>query len=525
MQLKKTLSRDILGFIIFFSFWFGLFIYSGSLTSGYHFIDDHQILTLTEQLKTSSVNSVIKDFYLVELHFRFRPMFNVVRVVFAFLFGSNFTFWAISFGLLGVLTSFFLFKFGTTIGFSFIQSIIFALLTLVGVQSVMWYQYGDAENLGMFFLSISLFLLAKSIFSSKYTSIYRAGFLLSMIFSSLSKESFVIVIPAILFLQQWLYSSKNNVSLFTAIKKNILSIIILTVVLLLEMFLIIYLIGTDPTGQTGIDNNILSMFFVRSFFYEIRHFNIFLIILFGVFLIIENIITHKNSTENFLKDFLKITTFFFLLIFPQFALYFKSGIMDRYYLPLMIGFTFYLLYLTKKIWDNFHISHFTKYLYLFLIIFFLIEEVRVNTIPYLVKNAEDSRSTNSLLNSIIQNADEDSNIIIVMDPAQYFELCKSLIDYLKHFGDREKFSVKFTYRDHITKIYSDSSFYKKCQERTFKMFKNILFDSLKNIDDIQCVVIFPQLEKNFLRENNSWFDTGSYRREEFKPYSVYYKNK
>ena len=64
MSSNINLLKNISAFAIFFAFWFSMFMYTGSLDSGYHLIDDHQIITLSQQLKTAPVHSVAKKLVL-----------------------------------------------------------------------------------------------------------------------------------------------------------------------------------------------------------------------------------------------------------------------------------------------------------------------------------------------------------------------------------------------------------------------------------------------------------------------------
>jgi len=442
----------------------------------------------------------------------------------------NITAWSVYFAILGVLTSFFLFKFLSILNFTFIQSILFSLLTLTGVQSVIWYQFADAENLGMFFLSLSLLFLAKSIYSGKYILFYKIFFILSLLLSALCKESFILMIPAVLFLYLWQYSKKKSLTILKSVKDNLAVTVIPLLAVISLLFIIVFFIGIDKTGQTGVDNKIMSLKFLREFFYTLRYSTYFLIILFGIFILIDFKISGSEkilSKDFFLKivnEFLSITILFFLIIIPQFTLYYKSGMRDRYFLPFIIGFSFFIIFLIKKIYDSNSISVFVKYLFLSLTIIILLFEIKNNTIPYMRKYAEDSISSDKMLNSIILNTKKESVITAVMDPVQNFEQAKSLMIYLKNIAGIKNINFNFTKRDYITDSFSDSSFYNLSEVYTKKYFVNSLFDSVKNKNNIECVVLFPKLENNFLKQNTNWFNKNDFRREEFDFYTIYYKN-
>ncbi len=529
MAWNNNLLKNLFAFAVFFAFWFGLFAYTGSVNSGYHFIDDHQIITLSQQLRTAPVHSVAKKLVLYDGRFRFRPLFSIHRVVMTKILGLNFTAWSVYTGLMGVFTSFFLFMFLRISGYSFIQSVLFGLLTLTGVQSVIWYQYADAENLCMFFLSLSMFFLAKSIHSGGHKTKFDILFIAFLLASSLCKESFILMIPAMLFLYLWMYSKKNNYGLLKSFKDNIYLAGIPSVILIISLSYIIFFVGINKTGQTGVDNKIFSIMFLREFVYQIRQSTFFLTILFGAFIIIDYMISNsqihfnKESFKKIVNEFANITVSFLLIIIPQYLLYYKSGMRDRYLLPYFLGFSFFLIYLLKRIDDSKDKPVSVKYLYLSMIVVLLFFQIKNDTYPYLKVYADDSRATVKLLNSVISNTEKETIVTAVIDPVQNFEQGKSFMIYLRNFADKKNINFKLTRREYVTDSFSDSSFYKSSERATRVYFKRELFDSVKNREDIKCVVVFPKLESKFLNENKDWFNKDNFRREEFDLYAVYYK--
>ncbi len=529
MSSNNNLLKNLSAFAIFFAFWFSMFMYTGSIDSGYHLIDDHQIITLSQQLKTAPVHSVAKKLVLYDGRFRFRPLFSIHRVIMTKILGLNFTAWSVYIGLMGVFTSFFLFMFSRITGYSLIQSILFSLLTLTGVQSVIWYQYADAENLCMFFLSLSMLFMAMSVHHGRHKLKYDLLFITSLFASSLCKESFILMIPAMLFLYLCLYSRKNNLSLFKSFKVNIYLTGIPSVILIISLLYIIFFVGINKTGQTGIDNKVFSLMFIREFIYNIRQSTFFLTILFGIFIISDYIISkkqfhfNKDFFKKILTEFLNITVLFLLIIIPQYLLYYKSGMRDRYLLPYFLGFSFFLIYLLKRIFESKNKPVLIKYLFLSMIVVLLFFQIKNDTLPYMKIYADDSRSSGKMMDSVIANTQKETIVTAVIDPVQNFEQGKSFMIYLRNFADKKNINFKLTRREYVTESFSDSSFYKSSERATRVYFKRELFDSVKNKDDIKCVVVFPKLELKFINENTDWFRKDDFRREEFELYTVYYR--
>ncbi len=72
MDLK--FKKDITALLVFLIFWIALFLYSGTFTSGYHFIDDHEIISLNSKLNHSPFLYTAKNYILFDFNWRFRPL-------------------------------------------------------------------------------------------------------------------------------------------------------------------------------------------------------------------------------------------------------------------------------------------------------------------------------------------------------------------------------------------------------------------------------------------------------------------
>ena len=182
-------------FLFILIFWFLIFITSGSLFSGYHFTDDHEIAHINynftvEKLGIFEVSSqwIHNDL----LTGRFRPFYYIHRILQTRLLGINFAWWSLYTGMLGVFTTFFLFMFGRSINFSIREALLFSFLITLGAQSAVWWQLGPAETIGTFLLAGALVFAAVSERANKYKILYEflCGFL--VLIMSLSKESFIL---------------------------------------------------------------------------------------------------------------------------------------------------------------------------------------------------------------------------------------------------------------------------------------------------------------------------------------------
>lgn len=527
IQLKKT-TKTQQHFIVLISFLFlvfGFLAFTGTLFSGFHFTDDHAIVRINDYLKDKDFCHVAKAVISNDLTKRFRPFYVLHRVLQTQLFGINFTLWYIYNGFLATFCAFFLYLFARNANFSFAQSVFFSFLTLLGPQAVIWWRLGPSETQGMFFLALCLFFLAKSVYSHRYNALYNLAFVVSLIISSLCKESFIVLIPAILFWKIWLYSSRNRISFIDAIYKNLFSISFLILIMLIELYIIIAFVGTNKLGYAGVDWNIdLFRLFGKSIYFIIGRAP-FILALFGMLLIMRPLLNNdrKISIHNifqvFLNRFFKIIILFSLIFFPQASLYNKTGFWDRYLLPVFLAFSFLIIYLQREINKSRKISYSSQKIFAILLIIMLWFKVEP-TIHIAKAFTNEGVATPSFLESITENTNENSEILIASDPVGNFEWSISISSYLKLVGNRSNYYFIWIETDRIV---HNSEFSERLRKEIKAEFKDKDLTNIRDFEKIECIAIFPRLEEAFLAQSSTWFKRNKYQREAFDKFLVYVK--
>jgi len=96
---------------------------------------------------------------------------------------------------------------------------------VLGQQSTVAWMLGPSELLALFFLSIALFYMAK-IYLINDSLINKIIFIVFILLSSLSKESFILIIPSIYFLYVWRISEQKNISFINAFKIEFISFVL-----------------------------------------------------------------------------------------------------------------------------------------------------------------------------------------------------------------------------------------------------------------------------------------------------------
>ena len=493
-------------FIFILVFWFLIFITSGSIFSGYHFTDDHEIIEVYYNLTTQGMNLVevfnqwiLKD----SIAGRLRPFYYIHRIIETKFFGLNFVLWSIYTGLLGIFTTLFLFIFGRLINFSTKEALLFSFLTTLGTQSAIWWQLGPAETIGSFLLSITLVL---TVLSEKedYKLLSEISLIFLILMMSLSKESFILMIPVVAFLKICLSHQLKKISWQQALSQNFLSITLLGLIFLSEILVLILFIGLTPDiGYAGIDKfSISRIISATKDLHQVGDGWIASASLLAILLL-----SMRHSFPAILKTLKSLClylTLFFLVVVPQILLYAKSGISHRYILPGIIGYSFLLLALYSLLNQNYKLV--TK----FILALILISLGSKLSLAWEAAHtfALEGKSTNALLETIEKNTTMNDTIVIVTNPTIYYEWSFSIKKYLDYVSQRHNL-----YLD----AYGNprSSFYRKVES----YYNDKTLTQLNNKSKVHCIIVFPEMKRIFFKNSHDWFFKDSFEEYEFSNFN------
>ena len=485
--------------LLFFAiFWLAFLGFSGTLTSGFHLTDDHEIVRINNDLKTQNTLFVAKKWMKndqVSTH-RFRPLYFFHRVMETKVFGTNFTAWSVYTAILAIATSFFLFCFLYLLAFSFWESILFSLASLIGVQATIWWRLGPNETIGMAMLSLALFFLAKYFVSQKNQKIFKILFVIFAILSTLSKESFLLLLPALILLLIYLSMLKNKLSLRDAIKKNLASVTILTAIFLGCVVYIKMFIGTGGTGYAGVAG--LNLKTYGETFWDLSK-NIWLGYLILAQALILLFFSLKKKSQEKMRERVKKIAFpvilFLAIVFPQVVLHAQSGFMKRYLVPVMLAYALMFVFFLRKI------RKINKFLWVALILLALIFIARDTRTSF--SDAQDftqeGENLESIFTTINSKTSTDDQILIVGDPIANAEWNGSLQTYLSFEIQRKNVSLHALSRKSPTRFDG-----------------NVVPDA---------VILFPRMEKVFLENFSGQAFPENYLGQDFGGYVVYYKAK
>lgn len=497
-------------FLSIFFFWLGILLSSDSIFSGYHFIDDHLIVDLHQDFVNDK-----RDFWQVLIEKvvdsitvgkRFIFYHVGLKVIQAKLFGLNLILWSTLLGFFAVFTNFFLFTFATLVGFSVVESLVFPLLIMLGTQSATWWRLSYAEASGTLFLSLSLVLLGLNLRSIKTKWLYEIGFFIAILLMTFSKESFVLITPAIAFARVWLFQHLKATSWREAIQRNFLPVLGLLVICISEILFIKYFIGLQPKiAYAGVDNinpwgaiGVLNSYTQAGF--QVLIFVGLLLV--GIALKLQTP-TSKQGWQSLAITTIACLTLFALILLPQVILHAKSGVSQRYLLPGIFAYALLLIWMHRYI----HVaSKLLSRIFLGLIVASLV--IKLNLVWHDARTfALDGKATTALLQSIATQTNPKDNVLVITNPRVYEEWNLSIRKYL-------------TYVSHRPNVYVGA--YSGQQTITYQELEKFYgYKTLERIQDkstFQCVVVFPGLNKSFLRNTKDWFTPRNYNLLVFEPF-------
>ena len=411
-----------------------LYAVTKTQTSGYHLTDDHEIIRLVNELSINSTFSVAKKWINEDFGIRFRPLYYFHRVIEAKVFGNNFMAWSLYTSSLLIFSVLSFFLGMRKLAFSHAASLIFVLLIFIGPQMEIWWRLGPNETLGIFFLSLSFYFLKSK--NNKRFIIDSILFSVFLIAASLSKESFIIVIPSFVFLKITYDKDAFSLSWIESLQKNSLLLIPLFLMVAELLFIVLY-VGTNKIGYAGVEKT-TALVFVQQFWKVSRAiFNNTLVGVMATYCLLFHgtIYYEAKDTKLLYKLFSRLKNpllFAGLLLAPNILLHAKSGMFGRYFLPSTVGSAFLLAAVFEAIpeqWKRLSVS-----LCVFVL---LISKNAVNISSEAKAFAKEGRENKMLFEAISNNSSKNSKIILVADSVNYYEWSFSLMKYAELILDRQ----------------------------------------------------------------------------------------
>ncbi len=319
---------------------FGLLIVTGTLTSGFHLVDDWEFAKYVDwmTLEGYSLWDCLREAVGFDLTLRFRPLYYINRVLTAYVFGINLTAMSVvkAFEIVAALAA--LYYCARQMKCNMVYAALFSLTVMVGYQSAVWWKLGPQESYDIMMFAAGFYFLLKWLSTEKrrYAVISVGAFF----FMSIYKEPFILLL---LFVGLYiLYDGMRGKSvtipnLWEAIRRRILYLLAIGVMFAAEMFLLLFVIGTNNYSYVGLDESVPLDQYVQVWRSAAGN-NLKWYVRFGVLMGLI-LLTYWEHLKKLGWEVLLAAA----IIVPQCVTYSKTALEERYILPWVLGYAFFFV--------------------------------------------------------------------------------------------------------------------------------------------------------------------------------------
>jgi len=315
---------------------------SGSVFSGYHFMDCSEYFKLERDLSEMSWWKCLLKHIDSDMGGRFRPVWQLNNLFKTLLWGDNMLlqgFWQI---FLNMIAAFLIYLLGRRIRWTHNESLLFAGISMIGSQSAVFYQTLTIEPTALISLILSWhFIISYLNNEEKLRKILSyAGFVVFSLLTALLRENFVLVLPASYLFYCMQYSKKYNTEFIPTIVNTLKTGLFLCLITLASLWAVLTFAG-NGSGYGGIDRSTGIFTYLKC--------AIYLYGISGCILAFWAIIYPYRNNKAFRKESLFPVLLFLAITVPQIIIYGKSNIIDRYLFPAIAGCAFFSVLVYREL--------------------------------------------------------------------------------------------------------------------------------------------------------------------------------
>lgn len=409
---------------------FGILIFTGALTSGYHFVDDHEVVLMEYNMRSAgqSLWQVLGSFAVRDLWWRFRPFYWVERCICAFIFGSNMLSWNIYTAIKGVLAFCFLHFTARNLKCGTICSFFFATIIMFGQQFTPFFRSANQENTGLLLCGLILWLISRQYKLHKFEDRSSNVLLcISIMICGLTKESFTLCMPAFIALKYWMEYCSMPVRKgrwISCLKKNLAVYIVVMAAFLCDIYYIMFRVGVDHVSYAGFhEGTSIKQYAIAIFENLFKYTKVYTAV--GLMVLIVIIMAYdwdglskkdwrdnrKNcNTKHDRNVIIKYSGYIIICLYVmgvQLVSYAQSRMWERYLIPYIIAYAFLIVILGYKFFERQKVQRSLYVLMLLFLIFSQMPAVYRKTADW----AKDGAAIASFFDCLKENTDANSHIV------------------------------------------------------------------------------------------------------------------
>ena len=319
---------------------FGVVICTGTLTSGFHLVDDWEFAKYVDwmTLEHRSLWDCLKEAVGYDLTMRFRPLYYINRVLMAAVFGINLTAMSVVKACEIVVALVALYYCARQMKCNVVYALLFALTVMVGYQSAVWWKLGPQESYDFMMFALGFYLLLKWLGTGrKWYSFASIGAFFLM---SVYKEPFILLLPFAGLYVLYVEMQGKKVTwgnLWAAIRARLPYLLALGIIFVTEIFLLVFVIGTNNYSYVGLDQS-LTLEEYKQAWSLAAHTDLKWYLRFGTVMVLI-LLTYWEQVKKLGWELLLTAA----IVVPQCISYSKTSMTERYILPCILGFAFFFV--------------------------------------------------------------------------------------------------------------------------------------------------------------------------------------
>jgi hypothetical protein len=418
-------------FLFWIMFWGGLFWRFGVFGSGFHLIDDHRLVEISDELSAPNArfSHVLSDWLHGDLaEGRFRPLYVISRVLRAEWFGLSWPTWTAYNVALAALTGGLLSVFALLAGFCSLSALTLAAFAMLGPPATVWWRLGTPETEANALAALALCLFA---FSARQPGGDRradAVAVLASLLASLHKEGMVLFLPSLAAFRVWLPCRSLGTSLSQSLRESSWIVATIALVFTCELAALLWLVGSRGTGYAGVDAATFHVSALRPALLGFAAMGKLWVPALASIIVSALWIAGRGAGSRGSMSTLWVGWSVFLIgAVPQVLLYTKSGWAEHYWNPVMISAAFIAVLAVETLRP--------RQVLLYLIgIALLIQPLKGRerwTREHLAEYAADGRALSQLLDAARDCAGSARPVLIVANPRAHYEEAASLRTHLR----------------------------------------------------------------------------------------------
>lgn len=338
---KMDKKREaVLVWALFAALVFGVVIATGTLTSGFHLVDDWEFAQYIDwmTLEHLSLWDCLRDTISFDLTLRFRPLYYINRILMAYVFGINLTAMSVVKAAEIVVALAALYYCARQMKCNMVYAALFSLTVMVGYQSAVWWKLGPQESYDIMMFAVGFYFLLRWLSTEKkrYAVVSVAAFFLMSIY----KEPFILLLPfvGLYILYDGMRGKRVTMKhLWEAVRRRLPYLLTIGVIFVTEMLLILFVVGTNNYSYVGLDESVTFDQYVQTWQNAAGN-NLKWYVRFGVLMGLI-LLTYWEQLKKLGWEILLAAA----IIVPQCVTYSKTALEERYILPCVLGFAFFFV--------------------------------------------------------------------------------------------------------------------------------------------------------------------------------------